>query len=331
MEIMEGIGKNVRFDKKRYAISYSIFKECKVKLHLGGVVMDRLKILIDTDLGSDCDDAGALAILHRFADAGKIDILGMTHCISEISGAVTIQSINEWYHRAEIPVGRYNRKPFLEGGIFQRHTSATMHDYLKTHEMPQFEDSVRLMRKILSKNDEITLITIGHFNNLAELMQSEPDDISPLSGRELVAGSVKVVYAMAGNFEDLDTVEYNVEMDKESASYVSRNLPCPVVYCGFELGNEIKTGEKLLEQPNENPVKRNYQLHPCKGIRESWDPITIYCAIEKDNDFFEKSEPKRITFRSDGTVQCEDGGKDCWLVKKASNDEIKNEINQWLY
>ena len=33
-------------------------------------------IILDTDMGSDCDDAGAMALLHHYAAEGKVDILG---------------------------------------------------------------------------------------------------------------------------------------------------------------------------------------------------------------------------------------------------------------
>ncbi len=293
--------------------------------------MEKLKILLDTDLGSDCDDAGALALLHRFADAERVEILGIPHCISELSATITIQEINEWYHRAEIPVGRYDRKPFWEGDRFRRYSGVIMKEYLKQHEMPVFENAVRLMRRILAEHEGVTLITIGHFNNLAELLQSEPDDISSLTGKELFQKSVKEMYAMAGNFADFTDAEYNVKLDCESAQYVTENIPCPIAYCGFELGEHIKTGENLMRQSEENPVKKSYMTHRRKGIRESWDPITVYCAIEKNSDFFEKSTPKSIAFRPDGTLHCEDGGKDCYLIKKKDDSEIKDEINQWLY
>ena len=34
-------------------------------------------VIFDTDMGSDCDDAGALAILNALADAGEVRILGV--------------------------------------------------------------------------------------------------------------------------------------------------------------------------------------------------------------------------------------------------------------
>lgn len=36
----------------------------------------RIKVIIDTDMGSDCDDAGAMALLHSYADLGRLEIIG---------------------------------------------------------------------------------------------------------------------------------------------------------------------------------------------------------------------------------------------------------------
>ena len=36
------------------------------------------QIIFDTDIGGDCDDAGALAILHEAQNAGKAELLAVT-------------------------------------------------------------------------------------------------------------------------------------------------------------------------------------------------------------------------------------------------------------
>jgi len=35
----------------------------------------QIKVIFDTDMDTDCDDAGALAILHALADNGEVEIL----------------------------------------------------------------------------------------------------------------------------------------------------------------------------------------------------------------------------------------------------------------
>ena len=40
--------------------------------------MDKAKIIFDTDIGGDCDDAGTLAMLHRLCDKGEAELLAVT-------------------------------------------------------------------------------------------------------------------------------------------------------------------------------------------------------------------------------------------------------------
>ena len=63
------------------------------------------RIFVDTDLGSDCDDGGALALLHALAGLGLCDIIGITYCISCESGPAAIDAINRYYGRQDIPIG----------------------------------------------------------------------------------------------------------------------------------------------------------------------------------------------------------------------------------
>ena len=41
-----------------------------------------VKIIFDTDIGWDCDDAGTLAMLHRLCDKGEAELLAVTHCFA---------------------------------------------------------------------------------------------------------------------------------------------------------------------------------------------------------------------------------------------------------
>ena len=64
------------------------------------------KVIFDTDMGSDCDDVGALALLHQYANEGKADILACIYSSGKIPyGAGVIDAINHYYHRPGIPIG----------------------------------------------------------------------------------------------------------------------------------------------------------------------------------------------------------------------------------
>ena len=51
--------------------------------------MDKIKIILDTDLGADCGDAAALALLSYFERIGKGQVLAVTHTVgqTELRGA----------------------------------------------------------------------------------------------------------------------------------------------------------------------------------------------------------------------------------------------------
>lgn len=294
--------------------------------------MDKIKIILDTDMGSDCDDAGALAVLHNFINQGKAELLSVVHCGSEITGPIAIKAINKWYGREEIPVGRWEKSVFLENDICRRYTAPLAEQYLKGREMPKFENSVRVMRKTLAENQDVTIVVIGMMNNVAELLRSEGDDISPFGGIELVKKSVKNMYVMAGHFEDLSYSEYNVVCDIDSARFVSENFPCPVVYCGFELGEKVLTGNKLKEAQKDHPVRLAYEIHSGKngGLRNSWDPITVYCAVMQDNESYSKSEPLKIGFDEKGCAALEKGGKDFYMIANIEPSKAQTLIDGYM-
>lgn len=298
--------------------------------------MEKTKIILDTDLGSDCDDAGALALLHRMADADKAEILAVTHCGSEISGAVTIKMINELYGRANIPVGKYEKSVFLETEKCVKYTKPLMEKYLKAKPMPVIENATMLLRRTLSQNENVRLVVIGMLNNIAELLNSKPDEISPLDGVELVRKSVRDMYVMGGNFNDLTYAEWNIKFATPSAQLVAKKFPKPIVYCGFELGETVLTGINFENKPIEHPVRFAYDIHlKIEGSdvfkSSSWDPITTYCAVEENTALYEKSEGVAVDFDDDGCVLLEKGGKDCYLIAKASDKEVQDEIDFWMH
>ncbi|MDY4212408.1 MAG: nucleoside hydrolase [Eubacteriales bacterium] len=293
---------------------------------------EKTKIILDTDMGSDSDDAGALALLHHLSDNGLAEILAVTHCASEISGPYAVKVINDYYGRGEIPIGFNKYSKFLEGSPYNQYTGLLMDEYLNNNSTIEFKDSIEVMRSTLSKNDNVTIAVIGMMNNLAMLLKSQSDSISPLSGIELVKNHVKDVYIMGGDFEDLSHAEFNVRNDIESAMYVAENCPVPICYCGFEIGDKVITGQKLKRESNLNPIKFAYSVHTADGLNNSWDPITVYCAVMKENNkLFKFTGGKNILFDSAGRVRMTDDGKDFYVLLKAEIPVIEYEIDSLIY
>jgi hypothetical protein len=69
---------------------------------------NRPVVIFDRDIGSDGDDAGALAVLHRLADLGEVEIAGVIVSSGKNRFGVGVcAAINTWYGRGDLPLGQY--------------------------------------------------------------------------------------------------------------------------------------------------------------------------------------------------------------------------------
>ena len=62
-------------------------------------------IIFDTDMDTDCDDVGALAVLHALADLGECEILATPVSSRYAYAAPCTAAINRYYGRGGLPVG----------------------------------------------------------------------------------------------------------------------------------------------------------------------------------------------------------------------------------
>ena len=78
-----------------------------VFLILSNLIHSQVKIILDTDMASDCDDAGALAVLNVLADRGEAKILAVVTNGKDLSNAsaAAVDVINTYYGRPNIPIG----------------------------------------------------------------------------------------------------------------------------------------------------------------------------------------------------------------------------------
>lgn len=144
---------------------------------------------------------------------------------------------------------------------------------------------VDLYRSVLAAaaNQSINIISIGFLTNIEEVLKSEADNYSPLSGSELLAAKVREMVVMGGAYPS--GWEYNFgDHDPESTAYVLKNWPksVPVTYSGYELGGNIDSGQQLdIHSPPNSPILAAYQWYVGRGstIRPSWDPITTLYGI----------------------------------------------------
>src|SRR5690606_21759490 len=126
----------------------------------------------------------------------------------------------------------------------------------------EVSDAVALYRKLLASqpDNSVTIITVGFFTNIANLLKSGPDRYSPLDGKKLIAQKVRLMVSMAGGFPTGH--EFNVANDPEASCYVFTNWEKPLLLSGFEIGSKIKVGLKLIADNTiqNSPVKDVFSI-----------------------------------------------------------------------
>lgn len=244
-------------------------------------------LILDTDLGPDFDDVGAMTVMHALADSGWVDILATVSSNRHEMVVPCIEVLNTYFGRPDLPVGgpKGAGAPELTTWHKEKWTEYLPAHYPhKTQKTSDAPDAVGVYRKLLSKaaDQSVTICTVGFFTNLGNLLLSEGDSYSPLTGKELVAQKVKRLVSMAAGFPE--GREFNVHCDAPASKVVLEQWPTEIIFSGFEIGEKILTGTSVIRMPVENsPVKDTYRLCLAEGDhdgRMSWDQTAVLVAIK---------------------------------------------------
>lgn len=243
-----------------------------------------VNIIFDTDMGGDCDDVGALFILHGAVERGEAKLLATMGCISSDAIAPAIDAINTWFGRPEIPVGTLKDTGFLAGPHYTAEIAKRFpHKFPSSKEYP---DAVSLYRQILAKQADgsVVVVAVGPLRNIANLLKSKADEASPLDGRALVAKKVKRLDVMGGTYPphaNKKDGEWNFAQDPAAAALVCSTWPTPVLFNG-EGGSTCSGRRVTYEMPEHNPLTMAYANYPGVGFagdRLSWDPISCLVSV----------------------------------------------------
>jgi len=281
---------------------------CQNSLVAAEPVCQPVRLIFDTDIGNDIDDALALGVIHALQSRGECELLAVTISKDNATCAPFVDLVNTFYHRGDIPIGvvRGGATPedsrYLQETVFSRDDGQPRypHDLKSGADAP---DAVRVLRQTLAAQPpgSVVLVTVGFSTNLARLLASPADELSPLAGRELVARHCRLLSMMAGMFSDPGRQkEYNVYSDLAAARTVFQDWPTPIVASGFEIGSAIKFPATSIEQDFEyvrwHPLPQAYALYMKMPYdRETWDLTSVLYAIRPERGYFGLSETGEIT------------------------------------
>jgi hypothetical protein len=247
-------------------------------------------IIVDTDMYSDADDAGALASAFALQQTGEAKVVAVTINTRQNRPEVANNSwkcaaaIAQFYNAGTTPLGAATprkddtQSPFTTGcaarAAADTATPANAVDVLKTALAAQADNSV-------------VIAETGYPKNLADLIAT-PD------GKALVAKKVKMLVIMAGGYPN-GNHENNVNGDADSARAIADTWPTKVVWSGVEIGDLVDTGGSLTStHPASSPVRISYEAFggPNKAIK-SWDLTAVYHAVRSGDAVMTEVGPGR--------------------------------------
>lgn len=302
------------------------------------------QIIFDTDMESDCDDAGALAILLNAHNRGKARLLGV---IADAPGEYAAPCCEAMcrYYGVQLPIGAVKVKDYASSSRFdayRAHCAGMSQSMFYNRVLARrvgktdaaYESAGRVYRKMLAdaQDGSVIVVCVGFLTALAELLQTEPDEISPLNGRDLMRAKVKYVVSMgdAPHGEERE-VNFNYAMDRTALEIYFRLCPVPTVISPE--GTQIVTGHTLSDrQPVDHPVRMAYEMWtgvPRTG-RSSWDLIAVLRAMQPDAPCFTEESWGTVRYDTHSEQMCWENGlrRDVLLGLTGSSDALADELEK---
>ena len=231
---------------------------CVVSFAAGkkGSGKDPIRIILDTDIGNDVDDALALDMLYKYQDQGIVKILGILTNKDTKYAPEFVDIMNTWYGYPKIPIGTISNGVLLDDYVNYAENVCVLNNEDGT---PMFKRSYKnydkllpshiLYRKLLAAqpDNSVTVITIGFSTNLARLLETPGDKYSPLTGRELVAKKVRLVSVMGGDFIENPRAEFNIVNDIPAAKKLFSEWPGQIIVSPFAVGKAIKFPASVIQ------------------------------------------------------------------------------------
>ncbi len=269
---------------------------------------DKIPVVIDTDIGSDVDDAFALALA---VASPEIDLVGVT----TVGGAADdrawlvcrfLTQITGKKKPEELPPvaigGAPTKKTELDWQIqYRRHPAAIFNRTLK----PSKEPAADLLAKLAKAHEgKLVVVCLGPLTNIAKFIKDHPDEAKKVKRFVVMGGSIAVGYEGAPMAEP----EWNVMCDIPAAKAVlSSGLPLTLI--PLDATVTAKVSKFMQEKLFSARTMLTYQV---QNLYELWgletpvlfDPVAVAAVFEEKHLTFKELrlevDDKGMTLAKDG-------------------------------
>lgn len=242
--------------------------------------MGKHLVLLDTDPGSDIDDALAMAYL---AKCPEVELLGVTTVSGDTQKRAAIaRHALAHYGAPNVPVFA-GASEVLAYGPGQPHVPQfdAIADQIRPETFPT--DAVLFLRDtIRSWPSEVTLVTIGPFTNIALLMALDPE----------IPSLVKEIITMGGFFQNPKYSEWNCRVDPAATIRVAKSAE-KQTWFGLDVTLQCQQTRTEFERAWSGPVRDMAQVWFDKGNPTTvtyHDPLACVSMVHHDLCTYERGE-----------------------------------------
>ncbi|HET7840974.1 MAG TPA: nucleoside hydrolase [Terriglobia bacterium] len=232
---------------------------------------DKVPILLDTDIGSDIDDAFALALI---LESPEFDLLGVTTVSGDAEARARLTAkLLEDAGRQDVPVVAGASSQFIPS--FQ----CRLGDGFRSPSLLPVA-AEEFLNSEINKHPGVTLIAIGPLTNVAALLKKHPDAAKKIKQIVLMGGSVDRGYADNSPPE----AEYNIRSDPGGAQVVF-NSGVPLLVAPLDVTAMLKLDADARHRifTRLSPVTNDLTLLYHLWNNETptlFDPMAVALAID---------------------------------------------------
>ncbi|KAK6952446.1 hypothetical protein Daesc_006983 [Daldinia eschscholtzii] len=265
----------------------------------GSGLCSKKRLIIDTDLLSFDDDPLAIGLS------------------GENSRYVppAIDAINTFFGYPQIPVAI--QKPV--NNLTRRPGSPEFGPYVVGLAY-NFTEDIRDGNNTPDPDNSITLAVIGYFDNVFNLLNSSPDQISPYTGAELLASKVRELVVQANDVG----YSFNTNMHNETfAEKVLNWWPGKLTFAWDGVGENTVLGERITTELDTATNPLGYALRANIGYGQKfsvWDATAVYYAVCGLDDVF------RWKYPHGGRVRVNASAFATWENGTASSPRLQNSL-----
>ena len=237
-----------------------------------------IRVILDTDIGDDIDDALALALALQ---SPELDVRAIVTVLQDGKRRADLTwRILELYGRTDVPVGIGAEEPLLAkprtGSVKQTEALDSAYAMPESRRMNGLE---LLISTCLKSPEKLTVLAYGPLTNIALALRAEPRIKDHIERIVLMNG----VFFRAG-------LEYNTKMDPE-ASEIVYNSGLPVTTVGLDVTLQCRLSAEHLAKISSSPLPTVQFLYKLIRIWQGGDetkrpvlhdPLAVVVAIRPD-------------------------------------------------